>query len=100
MRRGTTPTHIFTLPFDTGQIKSVKVVYSQGGIIELVKKTEDCTLSGNTITYKLTQKETLAFQEMKNVEIQLRVLLHDDTALASEPVNVFVARCLDDEVIE
>ena len=99
MRRGTTPTHTFTLPFDTGLIKSVKVVYSQGGSIVLEKKTADCTLNGNTITYRLTQEESLSFNDKKKVDIQVRVLLQDDTAMASDIKSVYVSECLDDEVL-
>lgn len=100
MRRGTTPTHTFTLPFEVEMIKSVQVVYKQDGVIVLAKKTEDCTLSGNAIAYKLTQQESLAFHDSKNVEIQVRVLLQDGNALASDIMGVYVSRCLDDEVIE
>lgn len=99
MRRGTTPTHTFTIPFDAEQIKSVRVVYAQTGQVVLAKETEACTLNGNTVTLKLTQEESLRFHDMKNVEIQLRVLLHDGNALTSDIVSVYVSRCLDDEVI-
>jgi hypothetical protein len=30
MRRGTTPTHTFTLPFDTAMLSKVRIIYSQG----------------------------------------------------------------------
>jgi hypothetical protein len=100
MRRGTTPTHTFILPFDTGQVKSVRIVYAQADKVVLVKITDNCTLEGNTVTCKLSQKDTLGFDDMKNVNIQLRVLLHDGTALASDIETVFVSSCLDDEVIE
>lgn len=100
MRRGTTPTHTFTLPFDTGLIKSVRVVYAQGGKVVLTKNTDDCTLDGNTISYKLTQEESLCFRNNQQVEIQVRVLTASGESLASDVMSVFVGRCLDDEVIK
>lgn len=99
MRRGTTPTHTFTLPFDTELIKSAQVVYSQGGNIVLKKKTEDLTLAGKTITYKMKQEESLAFDSNTNVDIQVRVLLDDGDAFASDIKSVYAAQCLDDEVL-
>lgn len=35
--RYTTPTHIFTVPFDTGTISMMAVIYKQGGNVVLVK---------------------------------------------------------------
>ena len=99
MRRGTTPTHNFTLPFNTDVIKSCRVVYSQDGNVKLVKETEDVTLNENIITLTLTQEETFAFECTKYVDIQVRVLTLDGESLASEITRVPVLKCLDEEVL-
>lgn len=39
--RYTTPTHIFTVPFDTGTISMMAVIYKQGGNVVLVKDLAD-----------------------------------------------------------
>lgn len=77
----------------------MQVVYSQGGKIVLTKKTADFTMEGSTISYTLTQKESLGFSNNQNVEIQVRVLTKGGDALASDIMSVHVFRCLDDEVI-
>lgn len=99
MIRGTTPTHVYTLPLDTADIKKIRIIYKQVGR-ELVQKTEDdCELSGNTATVKLTQQETLMFNSGANVEIQVRVLTTGNDALASTVISVHAGRCLSEEVL-
>lgn len=97
--RGTTPTHKFTLPFDTGIVKTVKVLYAQDDIVVLEKEGEACNCSGNTVTVKLTQEDTFKFDCNKFVQIQVRVITQDDNSLVSEVKCVSVAKCLEDEVL-
>ena len=100
MRRGTTPTHTFTLPFDAEIIKSVKVTYVQDGKQVLAKKNPLVQLNGNTATLKLTQEETLMFSDETDVEIQIRILTTGGDTLGSYPMRIPVLCCLDDEVLE
>ena len=99
MMCGTTPTHIFTLPFSVDVIKKIRIVYSQDNQIVFTKETDDCTLEDNIVTVKLTQKETLSFDYKKAVEIQVRILTNDDDSLISGIRCVTVGRCLDKEVL-
>lgn len=99
MRQGTTPTHTFTLPFDTSTLSAVKITYAQSGEVKLQKKTPDCVLSGNTVTVELTQEDTFLFEADKTVLIQVRVLTLGGDALSSAPVRVSVYVCLDKEVL-
>lgn len=71
--RYTTPTHIFTVPFDTGTISMMAVIYKQGGNVVLVKDLEDCTLGDKTVSCTLTEEETSLFKPNPQVQIQLRV---------------------------
>lgn len=99
MRRGTTPTHTFTLPFDTDTLSKVRVIYAQDDIPVLVR--DDAELDGNNVVVKLTQEETLKFNEQKNVEIQLRALTADgEDAIASDIMRASVKRLLENEVFE
>lgn len=100
MIRGTTPVHTFTIPFDTGNVESAKVIYTQGDEQILCKKTTECSMSGNTISVMLTQEETFLFDCSKHCKVQLRVLTKDGVALASHIVTVNVHTCLDDEVLQ
>lgn len=99
MIRGTTPTHIFRLPFDTSLIDEVRIIYSQNDEQILVKETVDCNLDGNTISVTLTQEDTFKFDCKKCVQIQVRVLTAGGEALASKIKHINVEKCLDNEVI-
>lgn len=100
MRRGTTPLHTFTIPFDTSLLDCVKVVYAQDDKVILEKKNEGCVLDGNTVKVTLTQEDTFLFDCRKRiVQIQVRVLTLNNEALASEVLRVPVEKCLDNEVL-
>ena len=100
MIRGTTPTHVFKLPFDTGIIKTLRIIYAQDGKVKMTKTETDCTLDGENVTTKLSQEETLKFRSGTPVEIQMRVLSKGEDAMASKIVRVRVEEVLSDEVIE
>lgn len=97
--RGTTPTHIFTLPFEAKLISNIRIIYTQGDEQILVKEVKDCNIDGNTVTVRLTQEETFLFDCKKYVEIQVRVLTAEKDALNSDPIKVSVEKCLDNEVM-
>lgn len=99
MFRATTPTHIFALPFETNQLKEVRITYQQSGKTVLQKKENDCTLTGNEIKVELTQEETLLFTPDVRVHIQLRVLTTSGQVMASDVEKVLPKACLDEEVL-
>lgn len=99
MIRGTTPTHIFTLPFEVSEIAALSVTYKQNGEVVFKKKMADCTLEGNNVTVELTQEETLQFAERNNVEIQLKAKNAAGKVIAHSVKTIPVERILDDEVI-
>lgn len=100
MIRGTTPTHVFTVPFDTSVISKIKVIYSQKDSILVTKTEADCTISGNKIKVTLTRKETLSFDAKKPAEVQLEIFTIDNKVIASIPKRFGVTRNLDNEVME
>lgn len=99
MIRGTTPLHVFTLPFSTDLIKNLRVIYSQNDEPILKKELDDCKLNGNTVEVKLSQVDTFTFNSDYPVEIQVRVLTKTGDALASLPQRVGLDRCLENEVL-
>ena len=99
MRRGTTPTHVFTLPFPTNAVSEVLICYYQRDQPVLEKRTADCTFEGNDITLTLTQEETLKFDSKALIQIQLRVLTTEGVALATEIYCTAAGRVLNDEVM-
>lgn len=99
MTRGTTPTHIFTLPIYASNIDKLRITYSQNQDIILEKTEADIERSGKTIRYTLTQEETLKFNAKTSVNIQVRVLTTDNMALASPIKKLSVSEVLNEEVL-
>lgn len=99
MKRGTTPTHTFTLPFETSVIQKMHILYAQDEEVRLKKTEADATMEGNAVSVKLTQEDTLALDCKKNVEVQIRVLTMGNDALTSDIIRVPVDRCLENEVL-
>lgn len=103
MIKGTTPSLVFNLPFLASLIKSAEIIvrYVDGVKEVLIEKTlADCELGETSIATVLTQEETLQLPAPSTVDIQLRVLTTDDTALATEVYKVRVKRLLKEGVIE
>lgn len=99
MRRGTTPTHIFKLPFSTEFVSKVKVAYKQDATVVLRKNTEACKLEGDKISITLTREESLLFNCHDNVKVQLEVELRNGGTLVSEIYVLRVAELLCEEVM-
>ena len=99
MIRGTTPTHIFKLPIDTGGIKQLRITYSQFGKPVLEATEADVTMDGSEIRYRLTQQDTLKFDTKTYAELQLKVLTSDGNVLASRIMKIPVEQILNTEVL-
>lgn len=97
--RGTTPTHVFTLPFEKELLADLRINYFQDNKEVLVKGKKDVTISGNDITLMLTQEETFLFKEGKNVEVQLKIKTTDGQVLNSDIIEMRIDKSLDNEVI-
>lgn len=101
MRRATTPTHEFELlDLDPTLISKIRITYAQSGKIIVTKNKEDITFEGNVAKVRLTQEETIKFDENKIVKIQIRVLTLGNDAPASEIMKIPCLEVLDDEVMK
>ena len=100
MIRGTTPTHIYTLPVETAILKELKIIYAQADNILFEKVAAHCEMTENTASVTLTQEETFLFDCKKPVQIQVRALTVAGVALASPIMLIDVQKCLDNEVLE
>lgn len=94
MYRGTTPTVVLTVDgMDLTALKSVYVTFSQsdGSMTKksFTKRNGDpgFTVASDAVTVKLTQKDTLNFSAPGNVQVQMRGLMPDGTAVASSIKN-------------
>ena len=102
MRRGTTPTIVFHLPFGVEEINNCEVYFSQNDELIIEKKFEDCVLDGSTLSVTLTQAETLAFSSDDNgrVEMQLRFVFVDGSVDATTITKEKAKKILKDGEIE
>jgi NAD-dependent DNA ligase len=100
IRQGTTPTHTFNLPFDVSTLKVISIAYGQKTDVLFVKRLEDMTVDGSTVRVTLTQKDTLKMDPRRDVEIQVRVVTHNDEALASDIFTVPIDRVIECEVLK
>jgi len=99
IRKGTTPTQSFVLPFDSSKITAVKITYKQGNDIVLEKRLSDCSIEPDRITVRLSQEDTFKFVNAKPLQIQLRVVTIGGDALATKVYQEQVEQSLDEEVI-
>lgn len=102
MIRGTTPTLFFNLPFQASLIKSAEIILKYNDVnkeVIIEKNLPDCVLGESSISATLTQEETLSLPAPTSVLVQLRVLLTDETALATKTYEVPVQTLLKEGVI-
>lgn len=102
MVRGTTPTHVFSgLPVLSTDIQQVWVSYQQSGRVILTKDINDVAFDDNllssstSVLVSLSQEDTLSFKPGM-MTVQLRILLWDGTAMASEEIESVVTRITKD----
>ncbi len=104
MRRGTTPTHTFTLPFSFPSGACIRIVYAQNDVILVEKTTEDCEINGAVVKTRLTSEETLRFDCSPHyqvgmllpypVEIQIGLRTAEGEKFWSAIIIESVERCL------
>lgn len=82
MRRYTTPTHQFALPFKAEDVAALRLTYVQDNKIVLEKTKADLKTDGNLWSITLTQEESALFS-VGYASAQIRVVTTNGKALAS-----------------
>lgn len=104
MTRGTTPQHTFELPFSAESLEFT-VTYAQVNPVTqiktiVVKKTQnECEIADNLIKVRLSQEDTLEFEDKYAVQIQIKVKKQDGDVIASNIITTTVQKVLDEEVL-
>lgn len=93
-RRGTTPTHTFTTNIDLSDAISIYITYSQDGSNLVEKSINDIDFGEMQISVKLTQADTLKFDDTCDVDMQIRAKFADGTAIASNVISIPVGEIL------
>ena len=98
MIRGTTPTLIFTTPYPMDMIKSGYITFTMRGdiLLDISVNDESVSISDNAISVTLTQEQTLMFDTNSKNLIQIRLVLSDNSVVASNIVTLAVCRILKD----
>lgn len=99
MIRGTTPLMRFCLPFNADLLDEVYITIAQNGETVIEKSMKDCDTDENNLAFRMTQEDTLKFEDGQWVEIQMRVRMKSGEALASQIERTTVQRILKDGVI-
>lgn len=94
--QGTTPSVTFNLPFDTSTIENCEIYFGQDDELLVTKGYNDCTLSGTTLTVRLTQSDTLQFDPEEKVQIQARFRYNDGNVEATDIKKIKVGDLLSD----
>lgn len=104
--RGTTPTFKWKITdknFDLEEIKEIwmtfKTAKSESSIFTKKKNDLEIDLDEKTISYQLTQEETLSFK-FPMIEVQLRILMNDGLSYANDIQTIDVGRILKGGVIQ
>lgn len=100
IKRGTTPTHTIVTDVDLRDAEEIYVTYEQNSYNLIEKKKEDLQeILEDRLVVKLTQEETLRFKEKGKIEIQIRALFGDGSALKSNVMETNADRLLKKGVI-
>jgi hypothetical protein len=100
MRRATTPLHKFTFPISPETFEKILITYSQGRKIILEKERDDLTISGNTVSFQMSQEEANLFKTGDDVRVQVRALTYAGNAVASKVITISVGEVLNDVILQ
>lgn len=100
MRKGTTPTFTFELEKELSPelIANAKFMLNQQGV-KLTKTLKDGNLEGNRLSWKLSQEETLLFNDNAFCYAQLQIITILGDSFVSDIHQVYVSEYLDNEVL-
>lgn len=99
IQQGSTPTHKFSTPYEKNEVERAIITYCQNGRIVLEKSGEEIVIENNSITANLTQEDTLSFDEMGDVKMQIKVKLTNGKVIPSNDMYASVKDVLNKEVM-
>jgi hypothetical protein len=97
--RVTTPLHKFTFPISPDNFEIIKITYAQKNKIIFTKDKADMTFDGNKVLLRLSQEDTKAFDARFPVQIQVRGLTYNGSAVASKTFERTVEEVLYDGIL-
>ena len=95
MKRGTTCRHTFRTNVDLTNA-TIYVSYTQSKSIVIEKTNSDIIIQQRKVLVELSQEDTLCFKAGQTVSCQIRYVLEDGTADASNIITISVQDVLKD----
>ncbi len=96
MKRGTTPINVFKTNIDLTGAR-IYIAYSQGGRLLFEKSGSDLEVGEDSVTVRLSQKDTLQFNaRFHTIQMQIRCVFSDGTADASQIMTAAIEDVLKD----
>lgn len=92
--RGTTPTHSFATDIDLSNATSLYITYWQRGKVLVEKTIDDVSFDYMRVLVRLSQEDTLLFNDRYEVSIQIRAKFGDGSAIASNVIRIPVCEIL------
>ena len=103
MRRGTTPTHEFALPFPVENVAEVELTYMQRDDDEekiiFQKHLEDFKIDGDVLSYKFTEKESFMFEPKLPTFWQMRAVSPAGDVVSTDIVRISASDCISDKLL-
>lgn len=99
IQQGSTPIHTFSTPYKKEEIQKIIITYFQNGRIICEKKDDDISVSDFSLLTKLTQEDTLLFDEKGDVKMQIKVKLKSGDVIPSNNMYAKVNEVLNKEVL-
>lgn len=94
IKRGTTPIHIFETELDLTDCSEMFITYKQFGRILVQKEKKDCDISEDKIETRLTQKETMLFDDDAQVKAEIEAEFPDGSVVRSDIMTACVLETL------
>ena len=85
--RGTTPNQIFTVDADITQAEVVYLTYRQNNRNVLEKDKDDLEITKDSVSFRMSQEDSLKFDRNGAIAIQIRARFSDNTAIKSNIVQ-------------
>ena len=100
MIRGTTPVHTIKIPISTSLINRLVITYKQGKNTVLEKRETDVEYDSKSISWKLSQQETLGFEDGVVANIQIRIkTVSGDVWNNKNPIRIQIYDSFNTEVL-
>ena len=89
---------MFTTPYTADQVTSGYITFTMRGdvVLDIPVSDDSVVISDNAISLTLTQQQTLSFQSKATSLVQLRLVLDDGSAVASNIIKITIGDILKD----